>query len=147
MDRKIETNLRADFLRAAERGLTLVEIIIVLVILSILIGFLTKGLFGKGQAAQAKINLMKMERLKSAINTYQLQYNSLPNSLDALVNCSEQTGQGCVPVATEDDLNDVFGTKFTYSSEGGRSYRLKSMGADRAAGGSGADADQEMTGP
>ncbi len=131
-----------------QRGLTLVEIVIVLVILSALIAFLTKGLFATGATQKARINVMKMEKLKSAINQYQLMNNGLPPSLDALVNCSGNSGQACFPVAQADDLNDLFGGQYRYSADGsGSSFSIKTLGADQRDGGSGADADVVVTGP
>ena len=131
-----------------QRGLTLVEIVIVLVILSVLIGFLTKGLFATGENNKARINVMKMEKLKSAINQYQLMNNGLPPSLDALVNCAGGNGQPCFPVAQQDDLVDLFGGQYRFSGDGsGNSFTIKTLGADRREGGSGADADISITGP
>jgi general secretion pathway protein G len=132
--------------QASQRGLTLVEIVIVLVILSVLIGFLTQGLFATGATQKARINVMKMEKLKSAINQYQLMNNSLPASLDALVNCGGSNGQACFPVAQQEDLLDIFGGQFRYSNSG-NSFTLKTLGQDKQDGGSGADADVSITGP
>lgn len=140
---------RPDSARAinSERGLTLVEIVIVLVILAVLIGFLTKGLFSQGQAAKARINAMKVNELKSKVNQYQLMYNSLPPDLQSLISCNDQTGPGCVPIAQEDDLVDTFGSQIQYSAEGSNRFALKSLGADKRDGGSGAEADVVIQGP
>ena len=129
-----------------QRGLTLVEIIVVLVILSILIAFLTGGLFKQAEGAKAKMSQMQMEKLKGSLNQYQLMYNQLPSSLQGLSSCSEQTGQACVPLASPDDLKDAWGTPLVYSSSG-RSYTIKSLGADRKEGGTGTDGDFTIQGP
>jgi general secretion pathway protein G len=130
----------------SQRGLTLIEIIVVLVILTILIAFLTGGLFSQGEKAKAQINGLRMKKLQSAINQYQLMYNAMPSDLQALVNCNETTGSNCVPVTEEETLKDAWGTSFNYSSDG-RNYTIKSLGADRRDGGSGADGDVTLTGP
>ena len=70
-----------------QSGLTLVEIIVVLVILSILIGFLTSSLFSQGEKAKAQINGLKMQKVKNAIGQYQLMYNQLPPDLNSLASC------------------------------------------------------------
>ena len=133
--------------RRRQQGLTLVEIIVVLVILSILIGFLTSGLFAQGEKAKAQINSLKMQKLKSAIGQYQLMYNQLPPDLNSLATCPN-TGSACVPITDEDTIKDAWGTPFTYSAEnGGRSFVIKSLGADRKDGGSGTDGDFTLTGP
>ncbi len=130
-----------------QRGLTLVEIIVVLVILSILIAFLTGGLFSQGEKAKAKINELHIQKAKSAIGQYQLMYNQLPPDLRSLSACPD--GQtACVPVADEGTLKDAWGTSFAYSLEnGGRSYALKSLGSDRKDGGTGVEGDVVVTGP
>jgi general secretion pathway protein G len=132
----------------SQAGLTLVEIIVVLVILSILIAFLTGGLFSQGERAKAQINSLKMQKAKAAIGQYQLMYNQLPPDLKSLVSCPANTGGGCVPITDEDTVTDAWGTPFQYSSDnGGRSFTLKSLGADRKDGGSGAEGDFSITGP
>ncbi len=130
-----------------QKGLTLVEIIVVLVILSILIAFLTGGLFSQGEKAKAKINTLHIEKVKSAIGQYQLMNNVLPPDLRSLATCPD--GQtACVPVADEATLKDAWGTPFSYSLEnGGRSYALKSLGSDRKDGGTGVEGDVVVTGP
>lgn len=133
---------------ASERGLTLVEIIVVLVILSILVAFLTNGLFSQGEKAKAKINELQIQKLKSAIGQYQLMYNQLPPDIRSLASCPDSNSGGCVPVADESALKDAWGTPFEYALEnGGRSYAIKSMGSDRKPGGSGVEGDVTVTGP
>lgn len=133
--------------RRSQRGLTLVEIIVVLVILSIMIAFLTSGLFSQAEGAKVKVTEMKLNKLKNAINQYQLMNNSLPNDPQALVSCGGNGG-ACVPVAQEEDLKDAWGTPIQMRMEnGGRSYIIKSLGADRREGGSGVNGDPTITGP
>lgn len=133
----------------SERGLTLVEIMVVLIILSVLVGMLTKGLFKSGDAAKARLNGLKMQKVQNYINQYQLQYNRLPPSLASLLNCDEITGPGCVPIANdESELYDVWDRPMKYRLEGGgRSYALTSTGADMKDGGSGVEGDITITGP
>lgn len=133
---------------SSQKGLTLVEIIVVLVILSILIGVLTSGLFSQGDKAKAKINGLKMSQIQGYLNEYRLQYNSFPSSLDGLSGCTEQTGQNCIPIAKPEDLRDAWSTPLAYSTgNNGASYTLKSLGADKREGGSGADSDLTFQGP
>jgi general secretion pathway protein G len=131
-----------------ERGLTLVEIIVVLVILAILMNFLFSNLIGSGEGAKAKINDIKMQKLKNAISQFQLQYNQLPQDLNALTSCAGVTGQSCVPVLSDQDsIADVWGTPYQYRVEGGRSFTIRTLGADRKDGGTGADGDVVLKGP
>ena len=133
----------------SESGLTLVEIIVVLVIHGVLFGMLTRGLFSSGERAKAEMNRLQMQRVQSYINQYQLRYNRLPPSLASLYNCDDITGPGCIPIVDkESDLDDVWGTPMRYRTDGnGRSYSLTSVGADRSEGGSGVNTDVTLTGP
>lgn len=130
------------------RGLTLVEIMVVLIILSLLITFLASRIIGAGDKAKADINRLKMQEIKSAIEQFQLRYNSLPQSLNDLTTCTEVTGPGCVPVANAEALKDAWGNDFSYNLENsGRSYKITTLGADGRQGGSGVDYDTFLTGP
>lgn len=131
-----------------QKGLTLIEVTVVLIILALLFAFLGKNLFSAGDKAKAQINQMKMQKAKNYIQQYQLQYNNLPPDLNSLSGCTEATGSGCIPIASEDDFKDAWDQPFAYSLEnGGRSFVLKSLGADRKNGGEGVDGDPTLTGP
>ncbi len=130
-----------------ERGMTLIEIIVVLVILSIVIGFLTNSIFSTAGQAKCDLNKMKMSSVKNQINMYRLRYNSLPSSLDELSRCTDKTGPGCSIIAKEDELRDVWGNPFRYSLENnGRTYQIKTTGEDGVEGG-GNDCDVALKGP
>ena len=130
----------------SQKGLTLVEIIIVLVILSLLMTFLTRGLFGQAEKAKVQMTVMGMKKVQNAIQQYQLMNNALPPSLDALVSCERSSGTVCMATAEAEDLKDSWGTPFQYQSSG-NSYQLKSLGADKREGGDGVNADVTVTGP
>lgn len=134
---------------SSQRGLTLIEIIVVLVILAIVFAFLTGGLIGKAETAKAQVSQMKLEKVKNAISQYQLMKNKLPANLRALVDCSSDQGGGaCLKVAEDEDLKDAWDTPIVYQPDGsGRSFVLKSLGADHKDGGSGTDGDISIKGP
>ena len=133
---------------SSQRGLTLVEIIVVLIILSVLFGFLFSGLFGQADTAKARTTGLMMTKLKSSINQFQLQYNQLPATLQALRQCTEQTGQACIPIINNDDeLKDAWGTAFVYANDGTRGYTIKSLGSDKREGGTEANSDIVVSGP
>ncbi len=126
---------RATYLRRGEDGLTLIEIMVVLTILALVMGFLTKGLFKAGSEAKAQLSRQMLTRLKEPLLMYQLKNNTLPQDLSA-------AGLG------EEDLKDAFGNRVVYRMlDGGRAYELKSLGADGSDGGSGADQDIIERGP
>lgn len=136
--------LRASTL-SSSRGMTLVEIIVVIVLISLVFGIVARGVIGKGDTAKAKLNVVKMETLKNAIESYRFQYNSYPSSLNDLMSASpdvQKSGQIFTPLAKEEDLKDIWGVPYTYKTENNnRTYSLTSLGSDGVAGGEGAKQD------
>ncbi len=131
-----------------ERGLTLVEIVIVLIILGLIMTFIGSRLIGAGDKAKADLTRLKIKDLGSSIEQFQLRYNGLPNSLNDLIQCSERTGPDCIPVSSADSLKDAWGNQFNYALENnGRSYKITSLGADGKEGGTAVDYDVFGTGP
>ena len=131
----------------SERGLTLVEIIVVLIILALVMTFLGGRIFGAGDKAKASLTKIMIKDIGQAIETYRLEYNSLPANLNELTACGEKN-PGCTPPISEEKTKDAWGNAFQYSLEnGGRSYKISSLGADGQAGGDGVNYDIFGTGP
>ena len=136
--------------RSSEHGLTLVEILVVLVILGLVGGFLVSRFMAGGDKAKANLTKLKLEQIKSGIEQYRLMYNALPRDLADLTRCNEKTGQGCIPIyePESDALFDAWGSPFTFSLQGnGRRYTIQSLGADGVSGGQGVDFDVSISGP
>jgi general secretion pathway protein G len=116
-----------------QRGLTLIEIIIVLVIIGIAMGFLFKNVFSMGDEARVELTKTKMNNAKGPLYLYQMRNNALPTDIKALDNA---------------DTTDAWGRQITYRVlDGGRGYEMRSLGADGKEGGSGPAADIIITGP
>lgn len=132
-----------------DAGLTLVEIVVVIIILVTLFAFLGGGLFSGGTKALARLNELKMSKLKAYIDQYMLNYGTPPPALDTLVSCQgAPQGRPCTPFAQAEDIQDAWATPFVYQADqGGRRYTIKSLGADKKDGGAGADADVILQGP
>ena len=132
----------------SQRGLTLIEILTVLIILGLVMTFLAGKIFGAGDQAKANLTKIMLKDVQSNIEQFRLQYNSLPSSLEDLTRCSEKTGPGCIPMARLEQLKDSWGNQFAYALEnGGRAYRIKSFGADGRDGGEGVNYDITVSGP
>lgn len=131
-----------------EQGMTLVEIVVVLIIIGIVMTVLGGKILGAGDAAKVDLTKIKMKDIKLSVDTFRLRYNSLPSSLEELTGCSEKTGAGCVPIIRDPNgTKDAWNNSFQYSVDNGRSYRIKSFGADGRDGGSSVDADIVDEGP
>lgn len=125
--------LRALSTAQSQRGLTLIEIIIVLVIIGIAMGFLFKNVFSMGDEARVELTKTKMNNAKGPLYLYQMRNNALPTDIKALDNA---------------DTTDAWGRQITYRVlDGGRGYEMRSLGSDGREGGTGPAADIIITGP
>ena len=130
--------------RKAEAGLTVLELMIVLVILS-LVGVVV-GAQVVQQFDRAKVDIAKLQlrQLQSALTLFQLDVRRYPTSeegIEALLNNSQDAGNWRGPYLKNADLlTDPWGRPVTYEAEGDR-FVLGSLGADRAVGGEGAAGD------
>lgn len=131
----------------SERGLTLVEIIVVLIILSLVMTFVGGKILGAGDTTKAELTRTMLKDMQMSIEQFRLRYNQLPPSLEALTQCSDITGPGCAPIRKPDSLRDAWGNKFMYQTEGNNTYKIKSMGADGKEGGEEVNFDIFVTGP
>lgn len=105
----------------SQRGMTLLEILVVLAIIGLVLTFLTKSIFSMGDSAKASLSKTKLEAIKGPLYLYQLQNNTLPQDLKSL---------------TAVDTEDAWGKPIQYRVlDGGRSYELKSLGSDGREGG------------
>ncbi len=117
-----------------ERGLTLIEIIIVVAIIGIVLSFLMKGIFSGAQEAKAKLSKAMLEQLKGDLAVYQVSNNQFPQSLQE--------------IKGNEAVNDGFGNPIQYKvTDGGRGFELLSYGADGKPGGTGTSADISLKGP
>jgi len=118
---------------SAQAGLTLVEIIVVLMMIGIIGAFVGGKVFKAGDKAKAELTRAKLNSLKEPIYMFQMRNNTLPADLKT---------------AEAEDSKDAWGREVQYRvGDNGRSYELRSLGADGREGGSGADADVTVTGP
>jgi general secretion pathway protein G len=118
---------------SSEKGLTLIEIIVVLMMVGIIGAFIGGKVFKAGDKAKAELTRAKLNSLKEPIYMYQMRNNALPSDLKT---------------AEAEDTKDAWGKEVQYRIvDSGRSYELRSLGGDGRDGGSGADADITVTGP
>ncbi|MEQ1876089.1 MAG: type II secretion system major pseudopilin GspG [Bdellovibrionia bacterium] len=123
-----------------KRGMTLLEIMIVLVIVGGLVAILAQnvmGKLGKAQVSEAKI---QMKELGKQLDLFYTDCGFYPSSLEGLVqadsNCKNWGPEPYIKRVPKDPWN----TEYGYSVEGS-SYQLKSLGRGGKEGGTGSDAD------
>jgi general secretion pathway protein G len=123
-----------------EKGMTLIEIMIVLLIIGTLLSVLGQNImsrYGTSQVRQAKI---QMGELGKALDMFYTDCGFYPPDLNALVTAPADCKNWGPEPYLKKLQKDPWNNDFTYETKGS-SYVLKSMGKDRKEGGSGNDAD------
>ncbi len=128
-----------------KRGMTLVEIMIVLAIIGSIMALLLPKIAGSQDKAKVKEAKIQIGQVMNSISMYYTDCGKYPTSLGGLL----KADSGCSNWGPEpyyksgkntDSIKDPWGNDFVYSASGG-SFTLKSLGRDGAEGGSGYDAD------
>jgi len=123
---------------AARRGLTLIEIMVVIALLGVLGTVIVVNLAGTLEEGKAKATETQMRSIDSALMSYAIMNgNKYPSTAEGLEKAKGKFKNGKVP-------NDPWGTAYIYRSpatHGSGKYELISLGADGKEGGDGTDAD------
>lgn len=132
--------------RTKERGFTLLEILVVVVIIGVLAAILVPNFVGRGDQARVTATKTSMRNIANTLEIYRLDnfhYPSSEQGLQALIErptgFPEPRGWGPEPYLKSLPL-DPWGNEFTYQQEG-TSFDLTSYGADGKEGGEGVAAD------
>nr|BFD59279.1 type II secretion system major pseudopilin GspG [Bdellovibrio sp. CKG001]BFD62656.1 type II secretion system major pseudopilin GspG [Bdellovibrio sp. HM001]BFD67353.1 type II secretion system major pseudopilin GspG [Bdellovibrio sp. HAGR004] len=122
------------------KGMTLIEIMIVLAIIGGIAALLLPNITGQLDKSKAKEAKIQLTQIVNALSMYYTDCGKYPQSLEGLTkqdpNCSNWGPQ---PYYTK-KLQDPFGHDLVYELDGGE-YTLKSLGKDGREGGSGFDKD------
>jgi len=129
-----------------QKGFTLIEIMVVVVILGILGALIVPNIIGRPDEARVQAAKADIESIGTALELYRLDngdYPSTDQGLDALVN--EPSGFPEARRWNRDGYlkklpKDPWDEDYLYFSED-RKYEVYSYGADRKEGGEGVDAD------
>ena len=125
-----------------QRGFTLVELLLVLVILALIAGLVLPGIIGKAESAKAKAASSQISRISMSVESYYLDTGSAPSSLDDLVNEPSGVTGWNGPYIKNTLLKDPWGEPYKYAVPGEHGdFDIWSYGADRQQGGEGNNAD------
>lgn len=119
------------------RGMTLMEVMIVIAIILMLMGVLAFGLGSMFAEAQADTARLQISRIAERVKIYQVKKRKVPT-----------TGEGLKAVFPNEDLpTDPWGNSYVYVAPGpnGRAFDIISYGADGKEGGTGSDADIKLS--
>ena len=133
--------------RNRAQGFSLIEIIVVITIIGVIVGWAASNIFGKADQAQAKIGKSKIVALSGPLDIYKLdtgKYPSTAEGLKALLTAPSGVANWNGPyVRDANDLKDPWRNDLVYRSPGSenRPYEIVSLGADGQEGGEGANRD------
>ncbi len=132
--------------RHSEAGLTLVEMLVVLVIIAIVAGLITVNVISRPDEARVTTANADIRTISAALKMYRLDNGDYPTTEQGLKALAERPTTPPVPAnwSGEGYVGDVpvdpWGNPYVYSAQGG-AFELKSLGKDGKPGGEGVDAD------
>lgn len=123
-----------------QRGFTLIEIMVVVIILGILVSLIAPNVFGVLDDAEKTATRVQIRNLEVALDTYRMNHSRYPTTDEGLEILLNPPGRerGYIDVIPKDSWNN----EFQYRAPGQRGdYDLWSLGRDGQDGGEGLDAD------
>ena len=133
--KRVHHLLRADARprREAERGMTLLEIMVVITIIGVVMATVTVAVLPQLDKAKIDTTINSMRGVQGALKLYYARHGKYPD-----------TSQGFAALVSEKFLEqppkDAWGNDFVYTAESS-SYKIISYGSDGQQGGDGAAAD------
>lgn len=123
-----------------ERGMTLIEIMVVLLIVGGLMATLGQTVFSSFARSKVQQTRLKFAELSKSLELYNGDCGGFPSTEQGLAVLLADPGKdvcanwGPKPYATKSILSDMWGRAIIYESDG-NTFLLKSLGSDRREGG------------
>jgi general secretion pathway protein G len=132
--------------RSRERGNTLIEMLVVVVIIGLFVGLVGVNLFKQGDKAKIVAAKTQISNFKNVLGLYKLDTGTYPPTalgMAALRVKPENMPNWAGPYLDKDIPQDPWGRPYLYKYPGdhGEEPEIKSLGADGQEGGEGNDAD------
>ena len=131
-----------------QRGFTLIEVMVVVVILGILAGIVVPKLLDRPEEARRTKAELQIKGIEDALALYKLDNGLFPSTEQGLMALVEKPDSGRIPIKYREGgymkkiPSDPWGGNYIYLSPGlNGDYDLLSYGADGEPGGEGKDAD------
>ena len=129
-----------------ERGMTLIEILVVLVLIGIVLGIVGGNFIGKGEKAKADAAKIEIGQIGQTLDLYKLEIGRYPTTqegLQALVAAPAGVTNWNGPYWKKPSVpKDPWGSEYKYTSPATNApYEIISLGADGREGGEGPNKD------
>ena len=144
--RRCRTSDRAS--RSADAGVTLIEMMVVLVIIGIVAALVVPNVIGRPDEARVAVAGADLRTVAASLEIYRLDNRNYPTTAQGLLALTQRPVEAPLPQNWAEGgylpnlPQDPWGNAYIYQSPANdRPYLLKSLGADGAPGGDGVDAD------
>lgn len=129
--------------RRAQAGMSLLEIIIVIVLIGGVLALVGSRVIGGADKGKYKLAQAQIQTLAGKLESYKLDTNQLPKRLDDLVTAPQGVAGWLGPYAKPAEFKDPWGNAIDYRVPGqnGAAFALLSLGADGQPGGESYNAD------
>ncbi|RPE79562.1 type II secretion system major pseudopilin GspG [Vulcaniibacterium tengchongense] len=127
---------------ARQRGMSLIEIIIVIVLIGAVLAFVGTRVLGGKDRGDYNLAKAQVQTLAGKIESFQMDTGRLPASLEELVTQPADTAGWLGPYAKATELKDPWGHPVEYRAPGQSGpFDLVILGKDGKPGGTSVDAD------
>jgi general secretion pathway protein G len=132
--------------RHGEAGVTLIEMMVVLVMISVVAALIVPNVIGRPDEARVAVAETDMRSIAGALQLYRLDNGTYPTTVQGLSALAERPLRPPMPRSWPAGgylsavPQDPWGRDYVYTLAKGR-FNLESLGADGAPGGDGVDAD------
>jgi general secretion pathway protein G len=127
---------------AAQRGMSLIEIIIVIVLIGAVLTFVGSRVLGGADRAKANLAKSQVTTMAQKVESFQMDTGRLPNTLDELVEAPGDAPGWLGPYAKAAELRDPWGHDIEYRTPGEAGpFDLVILGKDGKVGGTSYDTD------
>lgn len=140
------TEKRKNRRRASQSGVTLIEMLVVVVIIGLVVGIVGLNVIRQGESARPKVAKAQIESFVTALGLYKLHTGTYPTTeqgLQALRVKPEAIANWDGPYIPKDIPLDPWNQPYLYKYPGehGEEPDIVCLGADRQPGGEGINAD------
>lgn len=125
-----------------ERGMTLIEILIVLAIVGSIMGVIGSQVMDRFQKSKVRETKIILNQVSQSLQMYYADCNKMPSALTGLLQATDDCANwGPEPYIKKDQIKDAWGHPLVYEATDGTNFTLKSLGKDGREGGAKYDKD------